>query len=391
MDAFIPYGRQTIDQEDIDCVSEALSSDYVTTGPRVEAFEAAITAYCGAAYAVAVANGTAALHLASLVLLEPGDRVLTTPNSFLATSNAILYAGGVPLFVDIQSNGNLDLDQCEAMLEKDPGIKAIYGVHFSGNPLEQDKLARIRNKYGVKVLEDCAHAIGAEYNGVKAGSCEHAECSIFSFHPVKHLTTGEGGAVTTNSPEMYAKLCQLRNHGMTRDAGALIDTAMAYDAKGNRNPWYYEMHALGFNYRITDFQCALGISQFKKLDGFVRRRRALARAYDRAFEASQIVEPLYPYDGRSSYHLYVVRVAFEKIALSKAELFNKMREKGVGLQLHYIPINKQPYYKDIGYGGEATPVMNNYYAQCVSLPMYPSLTDEQQAYVIASLEEILHA
>jgi len=389
--AFIPYGKQSIDQQDVDAVVDTLRSDYLTTGPKVEEFEQKICDYCGAEYAVAVSNGTVALHLASLVLLEPGDQVLTTPNSFLATSNAILYAGARPAFIDIQNNGNIDLDLCESFLEKDPTVKAIYGVHFSGNPLEQEKLARIRMRFGVTVLEDCAHSIGAEYEGVKAGSCANSECSIFSFHPVKHLTTGEGGAVTTNSRTIYKKLLQLRNHGMTREVLEFANREMAFDEKGNVNPWYYEMQMLGFNYRITDFQCALGLSQFEKLDGFVLRRRELAQAYDRAFGGHGLVEPLYPFDGDSSYHLYVIRVQFEKLSITRAELFARMREKQIGLQLHYIPINKQPYYQKLGYGNETTPVMDAYYDQCFSLPMYPAMTDDEQAYVVSTLFEVLNA
>lgn len=379
---FIPYGRQHIDSQDIESVAAVLTSDFLTTGPKVKAFEEKIAAYCHTEYAVAVANGTAALHLASLALLEPGDIVLTTPNSFLATANAILYAGAIPVFIDIQHNGNIDLDLCEAYLENEPAVKAIYGVHFSGNPLEQEKLARIRSRFGVIVLEDCAHSIGAKYDGVQAGSCTHADCSVFSFHPVKHLTTGEGGAITTNSQTLYEKLLQLRNHGMTRDAAAFADKKMAYDEKGNLNPWYYEMQTLGYNYRITDFQCALGLSQFGKLDAFIARRRALAKAYDQAFSGDGRVEPLYPYTGESSYHLYVVRVDFGKVPVTRAEFFVKMRDCGIGLQLHYIPINKQPYYRGLGYGSEATPVMDRYYQQCLSLPMYPDLSDEEQKYVI---------
>ena len=371
---FIPYGKQFIDQSDIDAVVNTLNSDYLTTGPKIKEFEKTLSNYCGAKYVVVVANGTAALHLASLVLLKKDDKVITTPNSFLATSNAILYAGAKPLFVDIAEDGNIDLDLCEEVLKQDSSIKAIYGVAFSGHMLNQEKLHYLKETYKVKILEDNAHAIGAEYNGIKAGSCVNSDVSIFSFHPVKHLTTGEGGAITTNDKETYEKLIILRGHGMVKTP--------------EMKPWEYDMRELGFNYRITDIQCALGISQLKKLPSFVERRFEIAKNYDKAFENS-IVKPLYTFDGKSSYHLYVVLVDFSKLKISKVDLFNKMREKGIGIQLHYIPINKQPYYKSLGYGNEVTPNMDKYYEECFSLPMYPKMTDEEQAYVIKSLFEVL--
>lgn len=372
---FIPYGKQWISSEDINSVSEVLESDFLTTGPKVKEFEEAMADYCGAKYALAVCNGTAALHLASIALLNKGDRVLTTPNSFLATSNAILYAGATPVFVDIQDNGNINLDLCEEALKSDPSIKAIYAVHFSGNPVEQEKLAYLKKRYGITILEDCAHSIGAEYLGVKAGSCTHSEASIFSFHPVKHMTTGEGGMITTNDEALYEKLKILRNHGMVKTP--------------QMKPWEYKMRELGYNYRITDLQCALGISQLKKLDNFIHRRRELAQAYDEAFTDIPLIQPLYNYNGNSSYHLYVVLADFANLPISKERLFIKMREKGIGLQLHYIPINKQPYYRRLGYGNESIPVMDRYYEQCFSLPLYPKMTDEEQQYVVKTLIEVL--
>lgn len=383
---FIPYGKQLIDQNDLNAVCETLQSDFLTTGPKVKEFEDAIASFCGVKYCVAVANGTAALHLASIVLLNENDKVLTTPNSFLATSNSILYVGAKPIFVDIQEDGNIDLDLCEEELKKDSSIKAIYVVHFSGNPVNQTKLKYLKDTYNIKILEDCAHSIGAVDYNIKAGSCINSDCSILSFHPVKHLTTGEGGAITTNSKEIYEKLLELRMHGMNRTS--FKDESMSKDEKGNSNPWYYEMHSLGFNYRITDFQCALGLSQFKKLDSFIQRRKEIAKNYDKAFLNSKI-KPLYIFDGKSSYHLYVVKFDFSSISMSKAELFNQMREKNIGLQLHYIPINKQPYYVSLGYGQENTPIMEKYYEECFSLPMYPLLSDEEQQYVIESLLEVL--
>lgn len=372
---FIPYGKQSIDEDDIEAVIEVLKSPFLTTGPKIAEFEDKICEFTGAAYAVAVSNGTAALHLASLVLLGKDDKVMTTPNSFLATSNSVLYVGAKPIFVDICEDGNIDLEQCEERLKKDSSIKAIYVVHFSGNIVNQEKLQYLKNRYGVKILEDCAHSLGAKWGGISAGSCANSDISTLSFHPVKHLTTGEGGAVTTNDESLYKKLLQLRTHGMQR----MPELA----------PWYYEMHSLGFNYRLTDIQCALGINQFKKLDSFIKRRLDLVQRYDKAFEGS-IIKPLYAFDGKSSYHLYVVRVDFSKQNVSKIELFDKMKEKNIGLQLHYIPINKQPFYKNLGYGDEDTPIMDRYYKECFSLPLYPSLSDEEQNYVIKSLFEVLN-
>ena len=373
--AFIPYGKQLLDQDDIDAVINTLHSNYLTTGPKVQEFEKALADYCGADYCLAVANGTAALHLASLVLLNKGDKVLTTPNSFLATSNAILYANAKPVFIDITKDGNIDLDLCEIELKKDPSIKAIYAVAFSGNMLDQRKLQQLKETYNITILEDCAHAIGAEEGNVKAGSCTHSDISILSFHPVKHMTTGEGGAITTNSKELYEKLLILRGHGMVKTP--------------EMKPWEYEMRELGFNYRITDIQCALGLSQLKKLDGFIARRIQIAKKYDSVFNDT-FIKPLYRHNGQSSYHLYVVQVDFNRLNISKVDLFNILKEKNIGIQLHYIPINKQPYYKSLGYGDEMMPVMDEYYKRCFSLPMYPKLTDKEQNHVISALFEVLN-
>ncbi|MFV7790725.1 UDP-4-amino-4,6-dideoxy-N-acetyl-beta-L-altrosamine transaminase [Aliarcobacter lanthieri] len=388
MNSFIPYGKQSLDEDDINSVIEVLKSPFLTTGPKIEEFENKICEYTNAKYCVAVSNGTAALHLASLVLLEKKDKVLTTVNSFVATSNSILYVGSNPIFVDIEENGNIDLDLCEEKLKKDSSIKAIYVVHFSGNLVNQEKLKYLRNKYNIKIVEDCAHSLGATFKEIKAGSCVNSDCSILSFHPVKHITTGEGGAVTTNSKEIYEKLLQLRAHGINRVN--FKNDNMAKDIKGNINPWYYEMHYLGFNYRITDFACALGLSQLKKVDTFIKNRKNIALKYDIAFK-NTLVKPLYDFDESSSYHLYVVSVDFKKLNITKAELFNKMKNKNIGLQLHYIPINKQPFYKDLGYGDEKTPIMDKYYQECFSLPMYSTLTSEEQEYVIENLLEVLSA
>lgn len=374
---FIPYGKQTISDDDINSVVEVLKSDFLTTGPKVKEFEDAIASYCDAKYCVSVSNGTAALHLASMVLLNKNDKVLTTPNSFLATSNSILYVNAKPIFVDIQSDGNINLDLCEEELKKDLSIKALYVVHFSGNPVNQKKLAYLREKYKIKILEDCAHSIGASFEGIKAASCKNSDCSILSFHPVKHLTTGEGGAITTNDKEIYEKLLILRNHGMK--------------ANPNIAPWHYDMMELGFNYRLTDISCALGLSQLKKLNSFLYLRRSIAQRYDEFFKKIDFIESLYEFTNNSSYHLYVIKIDFENLNIGKKEFVLKMREKNIGLQFHYIPINKQPYYNDLGYGNEITPIMDEYYQKAISLPIYPSLTQQEQDYIVSSILEICDA
>ena len=372
---FIPYGKQTISDDDINSVIEVLKSDFLTTGPKVKEFEEKIATYCDAKYCVSVSNGTAALHLSSLVLLQKDDKVLTTPNSFLATSNSILYASAKPIFVDIKEDGNIDLDLCEDQLKKDSTIKAIYVVHFSGNPVNQTKLKYLKDKYNIKILEDCAHSLGATFEKIKSGSCTNSDISIFSFHPVKHITTGEGGAITTNSKEIYDKLLVLRAHGM--------------NARPDIAPWYYEMNTLGFNYRLTDIACALGLSQLKKLNSFLYLRRAIAKRYDDFFKKVDFIKPLYLFTNNSSYHLYVIKIDFEKLDINKEDFVLKMREKNIGLQLHYIPINQQPYYKNLGYGDEITPVMDEYYKKAISLPLYPNLSYEEQTYVCEMILETL--
>jgi UDP-4-amino-4,6-dideoxy-L-N-acetyl-beta-L-altrosamine transaminase len=372
---FIPYGKQTISDDDIQSVIEVLKSDFLTTGPKVKEFEESISNYCRVKYCVAVSNGTAALHLSSLVLLEKDDKVLTTPNSFLATSNSILYADAKPIFVDIKKDGNIDLDLCEEELKKDSSIKAIYAVHFSGNPVNQRKLKYLKDKYNIKILEDCAHSIGAAFEGIKAGSCTSSDISIFSFHPVKHITTGEGGAITTNSKELYEKLLLLRGHGMS--------------SRTDISPWYYEMIELGFNYRLTDISCALGLSQLKKLDSFLYLRRAIAKRYDDFLSKIGFIKPLYSFTNNSAYHLYVIRIDFEKLNIDKKDFILKMREKDIGLQFHYIPINQQPYYKNLAYGDEFTPVMDKYYKEAISLPIYPNLSMLEQDAVIKEISEIV--
>jgi UDP-4-amino-4,6-dideoxy-N-acetyl-beta-L-altrosamine transaminase len=378
----IPYGKQSVDNDDIVAVAEVLGGDYLTTGPKVAEFEKAFSEKIGSKYAVAVSNGTAALHLSALALLSPNDKVLTTPISFVATSNSILYANAKPIFVDVGSDANIDLNLCEDALKKDSSIKAIFAVHFTGKCVDLAGLKTLKEKYNVKIVEDAAHALGA------TGVASVGDASTFSFHPVKHITTGEGGMIATNDEAIYKKLLTLRAHGLTRDDGA-FENAEAFDANGAPNPWYYEMHDLGFNYRLTDFQCALGISQLAKLDKFINRRKEIAARYDEAFREFEHIKPLYRFEFDSAYHLYVARVDFVNAGISGAELFKRLNTKKIYPQVHYIPINTQPYYKKLGYNPQDTPNALKYYEECISLPMFYSLGGDEQEFVINTLKEAI--
>ena len=358
----IPYGKQYIDQNDIDEVVKTLKSDYLTTGPKVVEFEKELAKKLNFKYVVVVSNGTAALHLSSIVLLHQGDKVITTPNSFLSTSNSILYQKAKPIFVDIAKNGLIDLDLVEFELKKDSKIKALYLVTFSGLPFDDEKLKYLKEKYSVKILLDNAH-----YFGKDSGICDIA---TYSFHPVKHITTFEGGAIGTNDEKIYKKLLRLRNHGMVKDE--------------NMYPWEYKMVDLGYNYRLSDVACAMGLSQLKKIDIFLKKRKQIAKIYH---EKLTKVTPLYPYNENSSYHLFVVRYPFKNLD-EKAEFFIKMKKKGIALQYHYIPINQQPFYIKKGYFKKFEE-MEKYYLEAFSLPIYPSLSEDEQDYVIKSMEELL--
>lgn len=372
---YIPYGRQCIEQDDIDAVVEVLRSDYVTTGPAVAGFEKAVAEYTGAKYAVAVANGTAALHVACLAAgLKEGDEVITTPITFAASANCALYCGAKPVFADIDAESyNIDPKEIEKKITD--RTKAIIAVHFTGQPCNMDEIHAIAKKHNLLVIEDAAHALGADYKGKKIGSI--SDMTTFSFHPVKHITTGEGGMITTNSKELYERLVLFRSHGITRKEEMLTK---------NEGDWYYEQLDLGFNYRITDIQCALGISQMKKLDRFVARRREIAEKYNKAFaDVERIVTPKQQEGCHNSWHLYVIQV-LEK---NRKEVFDALRAKNIGVNVHYIPVYKHPYYQEHGYSGVCCKNGEQYYEHAISLPIYPLLTDAQQDYVIEAVKEIV--
>jgi len=366
---FIPYGRQSISPKDIRAVTEALRSDHLTTGPRVRQFEEKLAAYCGARFAVVCSSGTAALHLACLALgLKEKDAIVTSPITFLATANCARYVGAEVAFSDIdERTANLDPAKLSQTLGRTRRAKAVFPVHFAGQPADMESISRIARAKGLKIVEDACHALGASYktkNGqtVKVGSCRHSDMSVFSFHPIKTITTGEGGAVTTNDEKLRDRLFLFRNHGMQKKEGV--------------GPWYYEMSEMGFNYRLTDIQCALGISQLERADFFVRQRRKIARFYDESFAGSSTVTPLSDLHGAiSSRHLYAVRINFKKLGQNRSGVMRALAWRGIGTQVHYIPVHLQPYYKK-RYGARKgdLPAAEKYYEEALSLPLYPLMT-----------------
>lgn len=371
---YIPYGRQSLDEEDIQAVENVLRSDYLTTGPKVSEFEKRVAEYVGAKYAVAVSNGTAALHVACLAAgIQEGEEVITSPITFAASSNCVLYCGGKPVFADIdQDTYNISPEELESKITE--RTRAIIPVHYTGQPCQMDEIHRIARKHHLLVIEDAAHALGAAYHGRKIGSLSDMTC--FSFHPVKPITTGEGGMITTDDEALYKRLLLFRSHGITRDEEFLEE---------NQGAWYYEQVELGYNYRITDIGCALGISQLNKLDGFLKRRREIARRYDEAFSKCEgLKTPTLIQDCNSGWHLYMVQVLNQ----DRKVVFDRLREVGVGVNVHYIPVYHHPYYQRNGYGGVCCPEAEKFYERAISLPIFPALTHEQQEYVI---EQVIQA
>lgn len=370
---YIPYGRQQIDEEDIQAVVEVLRSDYLTTGPMIAEFEKAVADYTGAKYAVAIANGTAALHAACFAAgIGEGDEVITTPITFAASANCVLYCGAVPVFADIKRD-TYNIDPADIRRKITDRTKAIIAVHYTGQPCEMDEIHKIAKEHGLYVIEDAAHALGADYKGRRIGSI--SDMATFSFHPVKHITTGEGGMITTNDRELYQRLVLFRSHGITRDEERL---------QHNEGGWYYEQMALGYNYRITDIQCALGISQMKKLDRFVQKRKELAARYQKAFlDVPEVIIPTEREGCHSSWHLYVIQVKNRK------EIFAKLRQAGIGVNVHYIPVYHHPYYREHGYADVVCENAERLYEGLISLPLYPGLSFEQQDYVIEQVKKFV--
>lgn len=379
----IPYGKQNISEKDIEEVINVLKSDFLTQGPKVQEFEQAFANYIGCKYAVAVSHGTAALHVSALAVnIKPGDKVITTPITFLASANCVKYAGGEVIFADIDPNTYLiDINQIEDKLKREKKIKGIIPVDFAGYPVNLEELRKLADKYGIWILEDACHAPGGYFIDSKGknqicGNCNYADMSIFSFHPVKHIATGEGGMITTNDENLYKQLLLYRNHGMTKDPEFLNE---------NHGGWYYEMQKLGYNYRITDLQCALGISQLKRADENLGIRNKIAERYDEAFKETKIKTPFRSNDIYHAFHLYVIQVEKRKA------LYDFLRKNGIYTQVHYIPVHLQPYYRQFGYKKGDFPIAEQYYENCLSLPMYPSLSEEEQEMIIAKVLEFLDA
>lgn len=383
----IPYGRQDVSEADIQAVVDVLRSDFLTQGPAVPRFEQAVAAYCGARHAVAVNSATSALHIACVALdVGPGDRVWTSPITFVASANCARYCGAEVDFVDVDprtynmSPARLAEKLAEA---KRHGLlpKVVIPVHLCGQVCDMEAIHRLGQAYGFKIVEDASHAIGAKYRGELVGNCRYSDITIFSFHPVKIITTAEGGMAVTNNARLASRLQRLRTHGITRDTA---DMTRAPDG-----PWYYQQIELGFNYRLTDLQGALGLSQLTRIDEFVGRRHALARRYDELLARMPVRIPWQHPDSYSGLHLYAVRLRLDVIAHSRLEVFNALRAAGIGVNLHYIPVYLQPYYERLGFLAGYCPEAERYYAEAISLPMYPGLSDADQLHVADTLRAAL--
>ena len=379
----IQYGHQYIDDNDIQAVIDVLKSDFLTQGPAVSCFENKICEITGARYCVAVSNATAGLHIAVQALnLPENSEGITTPNTFLASANCLLYNKVKPVFADINPDTyNIDPNKIEKKITSD--TKVIIPVHFAGLACDMELIRKIVDTHNIKVIEDAAHAIGSCYaDGTPVGSCKYSDMTVFSFHPVKTITTGEGGAITTNDEDLYKHLLQLRSHGMTKDAELLTQ---------NPGPWYYEMHSLGFNYRMTDMQAALGYSQLLKLEHFRERRQSIVDRYNEAFDGVPYVKLPYKNSEQvSCFHLYVLQIDFEAIGTTRKDFMEKLADKGIGTQVHYIPVHTQPYYKKYyNYKIGDYPVAEKYYEMTLSLPLYPSMTDADVGKIIFTIKEIM--
>lgn len=391
---FLPYGKQLIEDDDIAAVVAVLRSESLTGGPVVGAFEQAFAERVGARYAVACANGTAALHLATVALgVGVGDRVIVPAVTFLATANGPHYTGAEVVFADVDPDTGLMTEGtlAEALQRADGPVSAVFPVHLNGACVDMPKLFALARHHGLAVVEDACHAVGATYaGGVPTGECRHSDMTIFSLHPVKTITMGEGGVITTNDEALYEKLLRMRNHGMVREPEKFIQSDEGFDADGRTNPWYYEMVEPGFNYRASELQCGLGLSQLGKLGRFLASRRALAEAYDRELAPLEpLVRPVprMP-DCDSGWHLYVVRIDFERVGITRAALMARLRETGIGTQVHYLPLHRQPYWKKLNPGLHLRGA-DTYYAACLTLPLFPAMTDDDVLRVVSSLKNII--
>jgi len=383
----IPYGRQQIDESDIDAVVAVLRSDWLTQGPAIEAFECAVAQRCDARYAVAVSNATAALHLACLAAgLGPDDWLWTSPNTFVASANCARYCGAKVDFVDIDPvTWNMDVAHLAAKLAHAEKLnrlpKILVPVAFSGQSCDMAAIRSLADAYGVLIIEDASHAIGATYQGRPVGCGDYADMTVFSFHPVKIITSGEGGMLLTNSAELQQRLYRLRSHGISRDPVLMSEPS--------HGPWYYQQLELGFNYRITDIQAALGLSQLSKLDGFLQRRRQLAARYDLLLQELPLCLPGRQAGVESAWHLYVVRLQLARIKRSRREAFDALRAAGIGVNVHYIPVHLQPYYCELGFCPGDFPAAEAYYSEALTLPLHAGMLDSEQDQVIAALREVL--
>lgn len=377
---FLPYGRQAIDDDDIKAVVEVLKGDYLTTGPFVKKFEDAIKEYTGAQYAVAVSNGTAALHAACFAAgIKEGDEVITTPLTFAASANCVLYCGGTPVFADIDSETMLiDLSDIERKITDK--TKAIIVVDYTGCVCDYDKIIDLAKKHNLVIIEDAAHSLGSRYKEKYVGS--FADITTFSFHPVKHITTGEGGMITTNNPVFYERLKLFRTHGITRDRELLKE--------GIHQSYYYEQLELGFNYRITDIQCALGLSQLDKIDKFVEKRKELVAEYNRLLKGNEyIILPIEKEYSHSSWHLFVIRLKNDKIRCDRDEFFKYMLSENIGVNVHYIPVYHHPYYKSLGYNTGLCPVCEEIFQEIITLPLFPSMNCDDVNNVVEALNKVI--
>lgn len=380
---YIPYGRQDISDEDIQAVIEVLKSDFLTQGPVVPKFESLVAEICGAKYATAVNSATSALHIACLALgIGRDDLVWTSPNSFVASANCALYCGAKIDFVDIDPRTyNLSSEKLEEKLitAKKTGRlpKLVIPVHFSGQPCEMEKIFSLSQEYGFKIIEDASHAIGAKYKNEPVGNCKYSDITVFSFHPVKIITTGEGGMTLTNDKELQIKLYRLRSHGIVRDS-----REMTHPPDG---PWYYQQIELGYNYRLTDIQAALGLSQLNRLDQFIKRRHEIANMYKKLLNDKSIVLPYQNSENYSSFHLFVIRMKTKEFKISHKQAFEQLRNSGILVNLHYIPIYRQPFYSKFGFKLSDFPETEAYYSEAISLPMYPGLTETEVKEVVHRL------